>query len=409
MPALSASLKSTAALEHSEREALHAAILKASLDCIIIMDETGCVREWNPAAVQTFGFSREEVIGKTLSEIIVPPQFRKAHAEGLRRYLATGEARVLGKRIEITAIRRDGSEFPVELTITETRANNRPLFTAYLRDITSRVKMQEELWELNKQLEARIEQRTKELAESNRRLEEAVKAEHELGMLKSSFISTVTHEFRTPLGVILSATEMLQRYFDRLEKPEREEQLGIIDEAVRQMAELMEEVLIFHKVEAGVSELNPQEVDVAALSRRISNEVASATAHRCEIDCTSPPRLNAHVDERLVRHVLTNVLNNAVKYSAAGGRVTFGIAKRHGDVVFTIKDEGIGIAQEDLSDLFVPFRRGTNVGQRAGTGLGLAIVKRCVDLHGGRIEVSSTLGEGTTVITRLPAHGDSKS
>ena len=370
------------------------------------MDESGIVREWNPAAVQTFGFSREEVVGKSLSDIIIPPQFRKAHTEGLRRYLATGEARVLGKRIEITALRRNETEFPVELTITETRANNRRLFTAYLRDITSRVKMQEELWDLNKQLEQRIETRTAELADTNRRLEAALKAEHELGMLKSSFIATVTHEFRTPLGVILSATEMLQRYFERLEKPEREEQLGIIDEAVRRMADLMEEVLVFHKVEAGVSELNAQEVDVAALSRRVANEVASATAHRCKIECAAGPRLNARVDERLLRHVLTNLLNNAVKYSPAGGAVEFGISKRHGEVIFTIRDEGIGIAKEDLPDLFVPFRRGANVGQRAGTGLGLAIVKRCVDLHGGAIEVDSTLGKGTKVITRLPINGE---
>jgi PAS domain S-box-containing protein len=389
-----------------EREALHTAIVGASLDCIVIMDDGGVIREWNPAAETTFGYRREEAIGQLLSDTIIPPAYREAHAKGLARYLSTGEANVLGRRIEITAIRRDGAEFPVELTITETKTKSRRLFTAYLRDITSRVKMEEELRGLNRQLEERIVQRTMELAEANQRLETALQAEQEIGMLKSSFIATVTHEFRTPLGVILSATEMLQRYFERLEPTERKEQLATIDEAVHRMAELMEEVLVFHKVEAGVSEVNASQADVAALCRRIANEVSSATGHRCQIECSGPPKLNAKLDERLLRHVLTNILNNAVKYSAAGDVVRMSLAKRGNRVVFTVVDQGIGIPAEDLPKLYSPFRRGGNVGQRAGTGLGLAIVKRCVDLHGGTIEMESTVGKGTTVTIQIPSQKD---
>jgi PAS domain S-box-containing protein len=445
----------------------------------------GRICEFNPAAEQTFGFARKKVLGKLLAETIIPHRYREAHAIGLSRFLATGKARVMGRRIELSALRADGSEFPCELTITLTRIAGRPLFTAYLRDIGVRVRAERrqaaqfavtrvlaeartlaeaapqilravceslgwdlgviwrvtgdelvcvELWHaedanfpefvastragsftpgqglpgkiwtdakpvwlpdvtrdrnfprakvagkcglraafgfpvrlgsnvlgvveffsreirepdaelleifaaigaqiglfierrraedelraLNADLERRVAARTRELATAKEQVERALAAEQEIGMLKSSFISTVTHEFRTPLGVILSSAEMLQHYFERLEATERNEQLQTINDAVQRMAALMEEVLLFHKVEGGMSELNIEEHDFAGLCQRIANEVASATAHRCEIGCRPAARLPvARFDERLVRHILVNLLNNAVKYSEPG-------------------------------------------------------------------------------------------
>jgi signal transduction histidine kinase len=231
--------------------------------------------------------------------------------------------------------------------------------------------------------------------------------EQELGMLKSNFITTVTHEFRTPLGVILSSAEMLQMYFDRLAAKERNEQLQTISDAVQRMAGLMEEVLLFHKVEGGVSELNAEVHDLASLCRQIANEVVSATAHRCEIECKIPALPQARFDDRLFRHILVNLLNNAIKYSEPGCSVTLTVKRAGRDAVVIVKDRGIGIAEEDLKRLFVPFRRGANVGQRSGTGLGLSIAKRCVDLHGGRLEFQSKVGEGTTATLRLPVFAKS--
>ena len=556
------------AISHSGLDATLRTIIAAALDCIVVMDDEGRICEFNPAAEQTFGFARRKVLGKLLAETIIPQRYREAHANGLRRFLATGEARVMGRRIELSALRADGSEFPCELTITLTRIAGRPLFTAYLRDIDVRVRAERrqaaqfavtrvlaeartlaeaapqilravceslgwdlgaiwgvagdalvcvELWHteganfpefvastrvssftpgqglpgkiwtdaepvwlpdvrrdrnfprakvaakcglraafgfpvrlgsnvlgvveffsreirepdaelleifaaigaqiglfierrraedelraLNADLERRVAARTRELATAKEQVERALAAEQEIGMLKSSFISTVTHEFRTPLGVILSSAEMLQHYFERLEATERNEQLQTINDAVQRMAALMEEVLLFHKVEGGMSELNIEEHDFAGLCQRIANEVASATAHRCEIGCR-PARLPvARFDERLVRHILVNLLNNAVKYSEPGSSVEFRVKRAGRDAVLTIRDRGIGIPAEDLPSLFVPFRRGNNVGRRSGTGLGLSIVKRCVDLHGGALDIESEVGKGTTATLKLP-------
>jgi signal transduction histidine kinase len=252
-------------------------------------------------------------------------------------------------------------------------------------------------------LEARVATRTRELADAHERILGALEREQELGMLKSNFITTVTHEFRTPLGVILTSAEMLQRYFDRLAPDERNEQLQTIAAAVQRMAGLMEEVLLFHKVEEGVSELNREQHDLAALCQLIANEVASATAHRCEIECKIGALPKARFDDRLFRHIVVNLLNNAVKYSEPGSTVTCTLKRDGADAVVSVRDRGIGIPDEDQKRLFVPFRRGANVGQRAGTGLGLSIAKRCVDLHGGSLEIVSKVGSGTTATLRIPA------
>ncbi len=185
-----------APLASTEREALQGAILESALDSIIVMDADGVIREWNPAAERTFHIPRAKAVGTLLSDTIVPPRYREAHAKGLARYLATGEARVLGQRIEITAIRADGTEFPVELTITETCVGARPLFTAYLRDIAPRMEMEKELRALNEALELRIQERTAallrvndELEKARADLEQSLRAEQEIGELRANFVT----------------------------------------------------------------------------------------------------------------------------------------------------------------------------------------------------------------------------
>lgn len=406
---------SIAPLASTEREALHSAILDAALDCIIIMDADGVIREWNPAAERTFLIPRDKAVGTLLSDTIIPPRYREAHAKGLARYLTTGEARVLGRRIEITAVRPDQSEFPVELTITETRAGERPLFTAYLRDITARVQMETELRALNEALELRIQERTAALLRMNDELEKAraelensLRAEQEIGELRANFVTTVSHEFRTPLGVILTSAEILEAHYSRLDDEERREHLRTIHDAVRRMSDLMEEVLVFHKLGAGGDELETAPIDLAALCRRLSDEVLSSTAHRCPVLCEADNLPTGHGNEKLIRHILINLLTNAVKYSPSGSPVSMSVTVNGDFAEFRISDHGIGIPPEDIPKLFQPFRRGSNVGQRAGTGLGLTIVKKCVDLHNGEITVESKTNCGTIVAVQLPVFRDTQ-
>lgn len=254
-----------------------------------------------------------------------------------------------------------------------------------------------------------VHARTAELADANAHLKQAeqellksLAQEKQLNELKSSFVSMVSHEFRTPLGIIGSSAQILERYFERLEATERVDHLHSISKSVRRMSGLMEEVLVLSKVEAGQMAFKPEEVDLPKICRRLTDEVLSATRGQCPIALDCPPTPPARADEGLLRHILTNLLSNAVKYSPPGKPVQFRLAARNGDAVFMVRDEGLGIPALDQGRLFQAFHRGQNAARVPGTGLGLSIVKRCVELHGGTITFESQEGKGTTFTVTLP-------
>jgi PAS domain S-box-containing protein len=679
--------RTEAALRASE--ALKTAILETALDAIVTIDHTGRVLDFNPAAEQMFGYTRAEALGVEMAELIIPPRLRGRHRMGLSRAVASGHDTIVGQRIEISAVRKSGEEFPVELAITRIRVNGSPLFTGHIRDITGRKRTEmhratqlavtrvlaeagslaeaapkilqvvcenlgwdfgtlwrvdketavlrcvnlwhaggarldefeaatresvfepaaglpgriwanteacwipdvvrdenfpraplasreglhaafgfpirlgdqvlgvveffsreirepnaellemfstigsqigqfierkrgeEKIRELNAELEKRVAVTTRGLRESEERFSKAFRAspvfisiarlkdgkfveaneaflqsggwtreevigrtsadlgiwanledrgaflievqlrgfvrnrevtlrskggkldtvllsaerididgepcvlavglnitarkraeedmrraleqEKELSRLKTNFVTLVSHEFRTPLGIIMSATDILKKYFDRLPPERRGEHLQDIHGATRRMADLMDEVLLLARVEAGKMECKPMPLDLAAFCRRLIDEVDLATAQPSPIVFSSRRfSRRANADESLLRHIFANLLSNAVKYSAAGTPVEFIAERADGNAVFTVRDRGIGIPAANLPELFQTFLRGANVGERPGTGLGLVIVRRCVELHGGKIQVESKEGIGTTVIVTLP-------
>jgi len=234
-------------------------------------------------------------------------------------------------------------------------------------------------------------------------LQRALEREMELSELKSNFVSMVSHEFRTPLGIIQSSTELLRDFYQKMQPGERTEHLDSITRNTRRMAGMMEEILILSRLDAGKLDFQPAALDLNGFCRRLVDEVLSATNRECliELSLTSVP-LEAKADERLLAHIFTNLLSNAVKYSGPGATVSFAVECDGADAVCIVHDHGIGISGEDQDHLFKAFHRGGNVGSRPGTGLGLLVVKRCVELHRGNVQLVSKLGEGTTVTVRLP-------
>ncbi len=234
--------------------------------------------------------------------------------------------------------------------------------------------------------------------------EKELAAEREVSELKSRFVTTVSHEFRTPLGITMSAVELLRHYGERLPPEEKTQLLEDIHSSTRNMAGLMEQVLVLGRVDAGKLAFKPGPLDLDTLARKLADESLSATSRKCPIEWSAENDLSgAMADEALLRHILTNLLSNGVKYSPAGAPVIF-TGKREGrDAVFTVQDRGIGIPEADLPRLFEAFHRGSNVGEIPGTGLGLVIIKRCADLHGGSIAVQSKPGAGTVFTVRVPA------
>ncbi|MEJ1935479.1 hybrid sensor histidine kinase/response regulator [Nostoc sp. NIES-3756] len=251
----------------------------------------------------------------------------------------------------------------------------------------------ESLRTLNTTLEHRVEERTAEL----------VKAQ-EINQFKSEFVSMLSHDIRNPLNTILLAAGLLQNNEDKLTQEKKRSHLQMIRVAIKNMAQILDEVSLIGKAESGKLQCEIIAIDLEAFCRQLLQE-AQLTINEKQLNVifTCNKTLNeALLDETLLRHILGNVLGNAIKYSLPGGTIKFELTAQNHAVMFKIQDWGIGISQEDQKQLFQPFHRGDNVGGVAGTGLGLAIVKKCVDAHGGEIIVNSEVGFGTTFTVILP-------
>jgi signal transduction histidine kinase len=245
--------------------------------------------------------------------------------------------------------------------------------------------------------------RTAQLAVANEQLDAALAAEREVGDLKTRFVSLVSHEFRTPLGITMSAVELLRHYADRLPGGKRAELLDDIHEATLRMSGMMEQMLVLGRVESGRMQCKAVPFDLPEFAAKLVDESLSSTAKKCPIELVMEGGLaGASGDESLLRHIVSNLLSNAAKYSDPGSPVTLRVSRDGDDAVFAVSDRGIGIPEADQERLFEAFHRASNVGETPGTGLGLMIVKRCVELHGGTIRFKSEPGKGTSFTARMP-------
>jgi PAS domain S-box-containing protein len=363
----------------AESEGRARLIVDTAHDAFIGIDSAGRIVAWNAQAEATFGWTRDEVLGRILADTIIPPGFRDAHASGLRRFHETGEAPVVNQRLELTALHKSAREFPIELTITSPMpVENGYFFGAFLRDITDRRERDAEL------------RRAKESAESATRA-------------KSEFLANMSHELRTPLNGVLGYAQLLQR--DANLNGTQREALDAIAKCGSQLLELINDVLDLSKIEAGRLDLEESETDLEQLVTDLKYVVLDA-ANRKGLRLTfsigaEVPR-SAVLDGRHLRQVLLNLLGNAIKFTARGD-VTLLISRREQDGLgFEVRDTGVGIEPEALTDIFDAFAQ-TKAGAAAGgSGLGLAICDRLISRMGGTLRVESVLGAGSRFSFTLP-------
>jgi PAS domain S-box-containing protein len=393
------------------RESHFRILFERSPDCVLLFDFTtarfsGC----NDAALRLLACTPEWLIGRTPWDLAPPlqpdgtPSFEKAQ----QIIAKLGPMKSLN--FEWTHLRGDGSSFPANISATAIEFSGKEVWFCVVRDITEAKLAEAQARELQSSLERRVAERTEELARANSQLRDveqllrnALATEQELNALKSNFVSMVSHEFRTPLGVIMVSAEVLQRYIDRLRPDQRAEHLESIIRSVRRMSGMMEDVLLLSRVEAGAVHFSPTEVNLRVLCGRVVDEVRSATnaAAPVQVNFAADMPVVASGDTKLIHHILTNLLSNAIKYSKQEP-VELRLKRADDQAVIEVVDRGIGIPAADRERLFQTFQRGGNVGQVSGTGLGLVIVKRCCDVHGGSITFLSEENRGTTFMVSLP-------
>ena len=372
-----------------DQEARHRAVMQSALDCIITIDRHGRVIEFNPAAEQTFGYTRDEVIGRELVGLIIPDIHRNAHTAGLQRFLATGESQVLRQRlVGLPAVRKDGTHFPTELTIVPIELDGEQVFTAFLRDITKSQMVDEQRLAVEADL-----QRAKETAEA-------------ASLAKSQFMANMSHELRTPLSAILGYTEILLD--PSLTHEQRVERKQAILRNGRHLLRLINDVLDLSKIEAGKLELESLPCRVWRVVRECLSSIEPAANEKgltLLATAKGPLPYLLHTDPTRLRQVLDNLLSNAVKFTAAGTiELRVRLDDSAGRLLFEVRDQGLGITASQMLRLFQPFTQAdaSTTRQYGGTGLGLNICKRLATALGGDLTVRSEYGKGSCFTFLLP-------
>ena len=367
------------------------------------VNDIGYINEWNHEAERLTGYRKDEVEGLDLVDELVDGDLRQDFRDVLQNALQGEETR----NYELKLNTRDEGTVILLTNVTFRREATGNVFgvIAFGQDIT-------ELSEYRRSLEIRVTERTRELAESLKRerklsedLQVALEKEKELSQLKSRFVSMASHEFRTPLSTILTYTDLLNRYRDRMTPDQQSERLTKIRQQVITMTDLLEDVLVVGKSDAGRLDFAPDPLDIVEFCSGIVEDTRQVNESRQEIifDVAVPDSKKVFsLDEKLMRHVVTNLLSNAIKYSPDEEPILFELSVADGVLKLRVTDHGIGIPEEDLPRLFEPFHRASNVGTAQGTGLGLSILQRSVDQHGGTVDVNSRVNEGTTFTVTIP-------
>jgi PAS domain S-box-containing protein len=350
--------------------AREAAIFQVALDAIISMDHRGTVTEFNPAAEAIFGYSRAEALGRPVAQLIIPPSLREAYQRGMAAYLAAGEGPMIGRRVELTGMRKDGTEFPVEISICRLPASDPPVFTGFLRDLT-------------------------EAKRSAEALREAVR-------IRDDFVAVAGHELKTPLAAMLLQIEVLRRTMRATPPGELEGRVGKIARSGARLQRLVEQLLDVSRITSGRLRLEPAPCDLAEVAAEVAERFGDASA---QADCDVTVRADGHVDgvwdRQRLEAVIANLLSNAIKFGP-GKPVEIDVEQDHGQAVLRVTDHGIGIEARDREKLFRRFERALAARDYGGFGLGLWICRNIVEASGGTIDVESEPGHGSTFIVRLP-------
>ena len=404
-------------------------VFNSSAESILVIDSKGRIIMANPRSTSLFEYDESELLGKGVS-ILIPERFRASHDGHMHNYSSDPSPRQMGKGRDLVGRKKDGKEFPIEVSLNPASFQGENVVIVFLIDITERKKIEEalekseqQLIEYATELERRVKNRTKELdravkklGESNKKLEseiterkkaeeearKSLEKEKELNELKSRFVSMASHEFRTPLSTILSSVSLIAKYQDADKAERRTKHIERIKSNVHSLTGILNDFLSLDKLEEGKIQNNPVEIEIVSFMAEIVDELSlilkSGQSISFDSDITSHSIM---IDPQILKHILSNLVSNAVKYSDAGDKIKVELKSSEGDITFSVIDEGIGIPENERKHLFERFFRAHNVSHIQGTGLGLNLVHRYLKLLGGRITYTDNNGKGSVFTVSL--------
>lgn len=360
-------------------------IINTALDAVVTTNADGLITNWNSEAERTFGWSSQDALGRRLSETIMPEPYRADYDRNLQRFFQTGDGRTLRQRTEMAALRRDGHQFPVEVSTSPINWGGQWIFSSFIRDITENKRAQEEL--LN-----------------------AKQAAEDANRAKSAFLANMSHELRTPLNAIIGYSEMLEEETRESGETAAVGDLQKIQSAGKHLLSLINDILDLSKIEAGKMGLHLETFDVAQMVEELVSTVHPAVEKNHNIIQIEVSK-NAgemHADPTKVRQILLNLLSNSCKFTEKGAislKVERSTIGSQDYLRFQVSDTGIGITAKHKENLFREFAQAdTSISRKyGGTGLGLAISYRFIQMMRGTISVDSKPGQGSTFVVQLPA------
>ena len=376
---------------------------------IIVVNSSAEIITINKFAREQFGYSDlDDLLGNKI-EILIPSRFHHRHEKHRDGYMHDPKSRPMGIGLDLYAVKKDGSEFPVEISLGNYHVDDNKFVVAFVNDITLRKQAEQALVKLNEELEKKVEDRTVtlrdtveklneqilETEEKDRELMAALSKEKELGELKSRFVSVASHEFRTPLSTVLSSVYLLQKYTNTDEQPKREKHIQRIISSVNLLTDILNDFLNVGKIEEGKIQARFSVFDIEKNTTETIAEMQNVCKKGQQIAYKHEGEAQVELDPGMFKHISLNLLSNAIKFSPENSVIELNTKVSDNEIEFRIKDSGIGISKEDQEHLFERFFRAANAINIQGTGLGLHIVSKYAELMNGHISCKSETDNGT--------------
>ncbi len=368
-------------LDLSESEERMRSVLNSAMTAVIVMDRNGRITDWNLRAEKIFGWTKEEVLEKDLADTVIPPSLRGRHRAGMQHYLTNGKTQLFNRLLEMTALHRDGREFPIELSISPLKTSDIVSFCVFITDITERKQHEEKIKLFNQELEQRVQERTQELESVNKELE--------------SFSYSVSHDLRAPLRAIHGYINILADEYSNRFDSEALRLTTIIMNNTQKMGRLIDDLLSFSHL--GRKELIRTQASMTHMVLSVCDELKRIESTRA-IEFIVQELPDALVDTVTMRQVWVNLISNAVKYTRNREKaiIEIGSDEQKDEQIYFIKDNGAGFDMLYYDKLFGVFQRLHSQKEFEGTGVGLAIVQRIVSRHGGKVWADGKLNGGAT-------------